>query len=260
MAKREWTGSRSSIPSPYLMLEIALRIRDLVVGGSDVERYLFRHPRAPKRTRKCPERWEITLVLESPERLVIRARRLMRWAFQADPRRLIVDKGSPRIDALCDLLKKSTKGALGPLAKLHQAAELVRRDLRVVPEWKRVHYNPAMPAHRRRAYLTALNAWWQSGRHELVLRARDVELAHGVPTSADAIAWVINSLVEVAICGLPIGRLRAFEAHWLPTQVFSSVDGSIESFVSALSSLSLEELVFLERMLRQDLAWGKVDG
>jgi len=253
MAKWDDSDPRKPLPNVYLMFEIALRIRYLLVGGGDAELNFLRHPRAPEHPRKIPGRWEATLVFEPFERAVVRARRLFRKAYQTDDCSLIVPIRNPRVDALFDLLKKSTRGTLAPLAKLHNAVEYVRRELTVVPEWTGVHFNPGIRASTRLALVAALGAWWRSARLHLVIAAPDVALRRSGYTFPEVVIGVINALVEVAVRGRPIETLRAFKAHWLPTQVFSAVDGSIESFGVALSGLHVAELVFLEALLRQDL-------
>lgn len=253
MAKWDDSDPRRPLPNVYLMFEIALRIRYLLVGGGDAELYFLRHPRAPERPRKVPGRWEATLVFEPLERAVVRARRLLRKAYQTDDRSLIVRIRNPRVDALFDLLRKSTKGTLAPLAKLHEAVELARRELSVVPEWVGVHYNPGIRASTRLAQVAALGAWWSEARPHLVAAAPDVTLRRTGHTFPEVVIDVINALVEVAVRGRPIETLRAFKAHWLPTEVFRTVDGSIEAFGIALSGLHVAELCFLEALLRQDL-------
>ena len=240
--------------SPFRMLGLALELRNLVVGGRDLTRYLGAERLAPEVRRRVPARWETSLVREPIDRVAVRGRRFLRRMFSGDVD-LLISPRTARLEAISDLAKRWGEPAERSIVDLRQAIADALDAYRVMPKRLDVIFNPRIRLRDRDAHLAALAQWWSVSRVQLDIPEPDMDLPAVKPRRDYLNAMgILNSLMRAVLERRDLASLRRFKDHCFRCSAFRNVDGSIDSFVEAVGGFQGDETARIHWILGCDLA------
>jgi hypothetical protein len=256
LAAEQTAISKQRRSNPFKKLELALELRNLVVGGRDLTRYLGAERFAPEVRRSVPARWEAALVRGPLELAVVRSQRFLRRMLPGDGS-LLIELRSLRLDVILDLAKRWDEPAERSIVNLRLAVAAALDVYRVTPKRNDVIFNPKIRLLDREAQLGTLARWWSVSRLQLDIPEPDADLPTVKPSRDYLSAMgVLNLLVRAALQGRDAASLRAFNSRRLPFSVFRNVDGSIDSLVEAVGKMDAAQVSEMHWLLQHDLAKG----